>query len=164
MQLGGNGPGGTTLIDARNGFNKLSRYAMLWTVQHLWPAGARFVFNCYRHWALLIIRRPDSPPIIIHSKEGVTQGDPLAMIIYGITLVPLSNLVQETDRQVLPPFYTDGIALDGAARRNACLLKVLVAWGPDRGYYPEPEKSIHVCNFPWDVEAARAAFEAEGIM
>ena len=26
--------GGTTLIDARNGFNKLSRLAMLWTVQH----------------------------------------------------------------------------------------------------------------------------------
>eukprot|EP00957_Ditylum_brightwellii_P156657 11923546-Ditylum_brightwellii.AAC.1 len=28
------GAGGTTLIDARNGFNELSRYAMLWTVRH----------------------------------------------------------------------------------------------------------------------------------
>eukprot|EP00957_Ditylum_brightwellii_P128989 9840228-Ditylum_brightwellii.AAC.1 len=99
LQLGGDRLGGTTLVDARNGFNELSCYAMLWTVQHLWPAGAQFVFNCYRHWALLIIHRPGSPPIIIHNKEGVTQGDPLAMIMYGITLVPLSNLVQETDRQ-----------------------------------------------------------------
>ena len=33
-------PSGTTLVDARNGFNKLSRLAMLWTVQHRWPAGA----------------------------------------------------------------------------------------------------------------------------
>ena len=38
-------PSGTTLIDARNGFNKLSRLAMLWTVRHRWPTGARFAFN-----------------------------------------------------------------------------------------------------------------------
>ena len=35
----------TTLVDASNGFNKLSCLAMLWTVQHCWPAGARFAFN-----------------------------------------------------------------------------------------------------------------------
>ena len=29
----------------RNGLNGLSRLAMLWTVQHRWPAGARFAFN-----------------------------------------------------------------------------------------------------------------------
>ena len=38
-------PSGTTLVDARNGFNELSRLAMLWTVRHRWPAGARFAFN-----------------------------------------------------------------------------------------------------------------------
>ena len=31
-------PSGTTLVDAHNGFNKLSRLAMLWTVRHRWPA------------------------------------------------------------------------------------------------------------------------------
>ena len=36
---------GTTLIDARNRFNELSRLAMMWTVQHRWPTGARFAFN-----------------------------------------------------------------------------------------------------------------------
>ena len=38
-------PSGTTLVDARNGFNNLSRLEMLWTVRHRWPAGARFAFN-----------------------------------------------------------------------------------------------------------------------
>ena len=38
-------PSGTTPVDARNGFNELSRLAMLWTVQHRWPSGARFLFN-----------------------------------------------------------------------------------------------------------------------
>ena len=32
-------PSGTTLVDAHNGFNELSRLEMLWTVRHRWPAG-----------------------------------------------------------------------------------------------------------------------------
>ena len=36
---------GTTLVDARNGFNEMSRLEMLWTVQNHWPEGARFAFN-----------------------------------------------------------------------------------------------------------------------
>ena len=39
-------PSGTTLVDSRNGFNKLSRVALLWTVRHRWLAGSRSVFNC----------------------------------------------------------------------------------------------------------------------
>ena len=42
-------PSGTMFVDARNGFNKLSRLAMLWTVRHLWLAGERFTFNSYMH-------------------------------------------------------------------------------------------------------------------
>ena len=38
-------PSRTTLVDACNGFNELSRLAMVWTVRHRWPAGARFAFN-----------------------------------------------------------------------------------------------------------------------
>ena len=38
-------PSGTAIRDARNGFNKLSRLSMMWTVRHRWPAGARFAFN-----------------------------------------------------------------------------------------------------------------------
>ena len=38
-------PSRTTLIDARNGFNKLSRLAILWNVWHRWLVGARFAFN-----------------------------------------------------------------------------------------------------------------------
>ena len=42
-------PSRTTLVDARNGFNELSRLAMLWTGRHRWTAGERFAFNCYKH-------------------------------------------------------------------------------------------------------------------
>ena len=38
-------PGGTTLVDVRNGFNELIRMVMLWTVRHRWPEGVRLAFN-----------------------------------------------------------------------------------------------------------------------
>ena len=38
-------PGGTTLVDARNGFNKISRLTILWKVCHRWSSGAMFAFN-----------------------------------------------------------------------------------------------------------------------
>ena len=84
-------PSGTTLVYARNGFNELSRLAMLWTVRHLWTTGARFAFNFYRHWTQLLLRQPGEPPVTIMSGEGLTQGDPLSMVMYGITLVTLAK-------------------------------------------------------------------------
>ena len=83
-------PSGTTLVDARNGFNELSRLTMLWTVRQYLPAGARFTFNCYRYWPQLLLRQPGELPVKILSIEGVTQGDPLSMVWYRITLVPLA--------------------------------------------------------------------------
>ncbi|KAL7524425.1 hypothetical protein ACHAXR_000568 [Thalassiosira sp. AJA248-18] len=62
---------------------------MLWNVAHLWRRGSRFTFNRYRHWGICIVwDRPGSPAIVIHSKEGVTQGDCRAMSIYGVGLMP----------------------------------------------------------------------------
>ena len=58
-------PGGTTLVDVLNGFNKLSCLARLWTVRHRWPAGARFTFNFYRHWVQLLLRKTREPPVTI---------------------------------------------------------------------------------------------------
>ena len=83
------------MADAENGFNMLNRKAMLWTVRHLWAAGSRFSFNCYRHAAqLVVVRGQGQPASILLSREGVTQGDPLSMILYGVDLVPLIRLLK----------------------------------------------------------------------
>ena len=100
----------TMLVDARNGFNELSRLAMLWNVQHHWPAGTRFAFNCYRHWAQLLLCQPGEPPVTILIREGVTQDDPISMVLYGITLVPLTEKLKSADMGLLSPFYTDDTA------------------------------------------------------
>ena len=85
-------PRGTILVDAHNGFNKLRRLAMPWTGWHRLPSGARFAFNCYRHCAKILLRQPGEPPVTILSREGINQGDPLSMVLYGITLFPSPSI------------------------------------------------------------------------
>ena len=128
---------GTTLVNARNGFNELSRLARLWTVRHCCPARVRFVFSCYRHWAQLIIRQPGEPPVTILIQDGVTQGDPLLIVLCGITLVPLVEELRPADLGLLSPFYADNAAFNGSARQTAQLIEMLMKRGPDRGYFPE---------------------------
>ena len=98
-------PSGTTLVDARNGFNELSPLVMLWTVRHRWPAGARFALNCYKHWAQLLLRQTGELPVTILSREVVTQGDPISVVLYGITLVPLAEELQAADPGLFSPFF-----------------------------------------------------------
>ena len=50
------------LVDAANGFNNLSRYAMLWTVRHRCRKLNTFAFNCYRHEVRLVCRQPGGVP------------------------------------------------------------------------------------------------------
>ena len=62
---------------------------MLWAVRHEWTIGVRFTFKCYRHWATLVITAGDGMGHFLFSKEEVTQGDPLAMVEYGLGIPPL---------------------------------------------------------------------------
>ena len=81
--------GRTTQSDDQNGFNELLRMVMQWTVRYQCPVGAQFEFNCYKHYAQLLLHHTGNPTTTLLSLEGVTQGDPLSMVLYGITLVPL---------------------------------------------------------------------------
>ena len=49
------------------------------------------------------MRDPGNDPIVILSEEGVTQGDPLAIVIYGIMLLPLAEILREAYLNVLQP-------------------------------------------------------------
>ena len=44
------------MIDARNAFNEGNWKMMVWVARHLWPSGVCFLFNMYRHHAVLILR------------------------------------------------------------------------------------------------------------
>ena len=83
-------------------------------------------------------------PVTILSREGVTQGDPLSMVLYGITFVPLAEELQAADPGLLSPFYADDATFNGSAQRIALQLNMLMKRGPDRGYFPEPAKSLFI--------------------
>ena len=87
---------------------------MLWTVHHQCPAGARLAFNSYRHWEQLLLHHPGGAPVTILSREGVTQGDPLLVVLYGITLVSLSEELRAVDLGLLSPLYADDAVLEGS--------------------------------------------------
>ena len=117
---------------------------MLWVVRHEWPSGARFVFNCYRHWTILVVRGSNGKITMVYSKEGVTQGDPLAMFAYGIGVLPLVRRLQREFPAVKQPWYADDACAVGSFEQIGQLFKRLQQLGPSYGYFPEPSKSILV--------------------
>ena len=62
---------------------------MLWVVWHECISDARFAFNVYRHWATLVISAGYGTGHFLYSEVGVTQGDPLVMVAYGLGIPPL---------------------------------------------------------------------------
>ena len=94
-------PGVTTLVDARNGFNKMIRLVIPCTVIHLWlpgVGGGGVAFNGYKHWTQLLLLWLEKAHIVILRREGVRQGDLLSMVLYEITLVPSWRI---SERQIL---------------------------------------------------------------
>ena len=75
---------GILLIDAHNAFNSLNRRVAMWNVHVLCPALGPVVVNTYRSNIHLFVGDET-----ILSVEGTTQGDPLAMAIYAIAIMPL---------------------------------------------------------------------------
>ena len=130
------------LVDAHNGFHKLGRLAMLWTVGHLCPLGTRFAFNSYKHWAQLLLYHPGEPPFMLLIREGVTQGDLIYIFLYGITFVSLAKDIREADPGLLTPLYLDDAEFYGYERRSAQILKLLIERRVHWGYFPNLTRSL----------------------
>ena len=92
----------------------------------------------------LLLRQLGDPPVTILSRDGVTQGDPLLMVLYWITPLSLANELRAADSGLLSLFYADDAVFDGLSQRSAQLLKLLMERGPDQGYFPEPDKSLFI--------------------
>ena len=101
------------LVDACNGFKKMSRLAILWTVRHHWQAGARFALNCYMHRTQLLLCQAGESTVTFLRQEGVNQGNTLSMVLYRITLVALAEELRAADPGLLSLFYANNAAFDG---------------------------------------------------
>ena len=136
---------------------------MLWTVRHRWPAGAHFAFNQYRHWGQLLLRPPGKELVNILRSDGVAQGKLLSIILYGITLVPLTDNLMEVDPELLVTFYANDASFNALSGRIKWLLTLLLGKGEAQGYFLEPEKSLFIFDSPSQEGVAKKAFEAKGM-
>ena len=145
---------GFILVDAKNAFNDINCTGMLWTVRHLWPSGSCFAFNCYRHWSLLVLRNGNGTASILHSREGVTRGDPLAMIAYRIIILPLRKNLKREIPDVTHPWYADNSGDLGTFARLETYFDSRTQQGPGQGYHPDPTKSVLIVR-PDNIEAGK---------
>ena len=69
----------------------------------------------------------------LHSKEGVTEGDPLAMIVYGIGVLPLIRNLRRDHPHVTQPWYADDAGAGGEFGDNMAHFRDLQLRVPARG-------------------------------
>jgi len=91
---------GILLIDADNAFNRLNRAVALRNIQIICPSVSTFAINCYRDSSRLFITGGGE----ISSQEGTTQGDPLSMPFYALSITPL---IQKVSGNVQQAWYAD---------------------------------------------------------
>ena len=72
------------LVDASNAFNCINRQVALQNIRHLCPTIATILINSYRTNIDLFVDGE-----VIRLQEGTTQGDPLAIAMYGLATIPL---------------------------------------------------------------------------
>lgn len=131
---------GLLQIDASNAFNSINRAVTPHNVNILCPEFATYIQNCYQSPARLFV----SGGIEIRSNEGTTQGDPVAMCIYAIGILPLVNLhdLDENSKNVPKRVaYADDFTGVGKLEELRSWWENIVHHGPNIGYYPKADKS-----------------------
>ena len=78
----------------------------------------------------------------MNSKEGMTQGEPLEIIAYGIGILPLIKNLKQDITDVTRTLYADDAGALGTFARIETYFNSLTRQGLGRRYYPEPSKSI----------------------
>ena len=146
------------LADCSNAFNTINRNAFLHNITIICPPLARYVRNCYyANTRLFIIGGGE-----IQSMEGTTQGDPTAMAIYAIAIIPLILMLvveaNQVDNTAKTAAYADDLT---AAGTIVCLrnwLETLCRLGPKFDYFPKGSK-LWLIVMEKDVQKAQSIFE-----
>ena len=123
------------LIDASNAFNSLNRAAALHNIRVLCPIIAVYAINTYRQSARLFITGGKE----IKSAEGTTQGDPIAMGLYAISIQPLITSLQAMS-DAKQCWFADDASGAGTISEIKQWWDALNSLGPDFDYFPNAKK------------------------
>ena len=118
------------IVDPSNAFNRLNRKATLSNAMNLCPAISTILVNTYRSDPCLFI---DGETIM--SKEGTTQGDPLAMVMYAIAIMPLNKQLK-VSTEVEQVWYADDSAAGGKVEKLCKWWDKILEMGPTMATMP----------------------------
>jgi hypothetical protein len=122
------------LVDADNAFNRLNRKIVLHNIHFLCPELSVFATNCYRAPIRLFV----AGGVELLSCEGTTQGDPLAMILYAIGIMPLIDRLRGKAKQV---WYADDAQAADKLMALRAWWDIITEHGPQYGYFANPIKT-----------------------
>ena len=146
---------GVLLADASNAFNSLNRSACIANIQKLCPELHPVIVNTYRNPARLFVGGEE-----ILSCEGTTQGDPLAMPMYALGIIPLIR--EASASGAIQSWYADDSTAGGTTQELYRWWKILEGRGGCYGYHINASKSVLLVKPPFEAEA-REAFKNTAI-
>ena len=120
-------------MDVTNAFNSVNRVAALWNARVLWPRCSRFLFNTYRGYASLLVQDGNAVNNRLLSKEGVTQGDPLSMMLYAVAVLPLIRSLSAPGKWT-QNWYADDSSCVADLPSLKAWFDELLCNGPNYGY------------------------------
>ena len=89
------------------------------------------------------------------------QGYPLAMIAYGIIILPFIKNLKREIPDVAQPWHADNAGALGTFVILETYFDSLTLQGPGRGYYPKPSKSVLIIRL-YNIEAGKEFGEHHG--
>ena len=150
------------LIDADNAFNCLNRTVALHNVQYTCPPLATIALNFYRTPSRLFV----TGGMELSSEEGTTQGCPLSMALYALSVIPLINKCRNTATTncsaATQIWFADDAAAGGQLEALHHFWTLLTQHGPAYGYFPKPSKSFLVVKPGRNANAERV-FSGTGV-
>ena len=99
-------------------------------------------FNCSHHWPLLVLHDRNGTATFMHIREGVTQGEALAMVAYGLGVLPLIKNLKIAYPDVTQPWYDDNAGALGKFVNIEVCFNSLTQLVTERSYYPDLIKIV----------------------
>ena len=153
---------GIIQVDANNAFNTINRNVFMHNIKIICPEIAIFVQNCYQEPARLFV----VGGIEIKSLEGTTQGDPTAMPVYAVAIIPLmleaAEPTCERESKARQSAYADDLAAACTIDELKKWWDIIVEYGKFLGYYAKAEKSWLIVK-PEYHEYAKEVFKHSGL-
>lgn len=141
------------LVDATNAFNSLNRKNALINIQTMCPSFSTVLTNTYRESSALYLGEDT-----LLSKEGTTQGDPLAMPMYALATRPLIDALRAPNSSIKQIWYADDAFAVGKFSDLREWWDKLSSIGPTFGYFVNAAKTWLVTKDHFH-ESATALFE-----